>query len=181
MIRAGGGGVEGRGIVFRLTGEQSAHRALNGCAHLQKSTTYALHHATARRRRTDGIVARVRIVVASVMRRHDLSAPVPEIEPTEEHAAEMSEMRNVPVREEGREHLNERIADHEILRFHGDGRKEQHDTLFGKGHAKRQEHTIARTARPDRHPRIEISIHRDDLHAVGHHRIPVEPLYIILP
>ena len=54
----------------------------------------------------------------SALRRGNLSPPVPEVEPTEEHAAQVGEVRDVTVRIEGGEDFDQRIADHEILGLH---------------------------------------------------------------
>ena len=89
-------------------------------------------------------------------------------------------MGDVSVRVKRRKDFNQRIADHKILRLHRNRRKEQHDAFVGKGHAERQEHTVASPTRPDRHPRIKVGTHRDGVHTVGHHRILVQSLNIIL-
>ena len=116
----------------------------------------------------------------SALRRSNLSAPVPEVEPTEEHAAQVGEVRDITVRIEGGEDFDQRIADHEIFGLHRDGREEQHDALVGERHAKRQQHAVASTAGSDRHPGIEKSAHRQTRHPVGDHRIVIQAFQIIL-
>lgn len=69
-------------------------------------------------------------------------SPVAEHAPTEEHATEVGEMRDIVVRTEGRPQFDGSEDENKVFGLHGNGREEEHDAIVGIEHAEGEQYAI---------------------------------------